>query len=89
MGIEEEVEKRGELKAPEGLFLVCVWNPSNPRKSVPAEQLRTAYKGLAMGYARRMNEKWKREYDAATPEQQARIGEADYFVVDDNGVRIY
>ena len=90
MGIEESVEEAGEkIRAPEGLFLVCVWDPSNPRKSVPAEQLRTSYKGLAISYAKRMNERWKKKYDKATPEEQSSMGEADYFVVDDKGVRIF
>ena len=77
------------MKAPDGMFVIYVWNPSNPEKSIPME-VGEPYKieGFAIGNARRMNKKWEMNYREANPEQRARMTETDYFVIDDQGMRI-
>ena len=67
------------LKAPEGKFAVYAWDPSNPEKSIPIPVSKSyGVEGFAIGYAKRMNAK-----------QQAVIGEADYFVMNDQGIKVY
>ena len=80
MTLETRMKKAYEnLKAPEGKFVVCVWDPANPEKSIPV-QISNPYtvEGSAIGYAKRMNTKG-----------QPDIGEREYFVVDDRGTRVY
>ena len=80
MSLEQRMkEAYKNLKAPEGKFEVYVWDPSNPEKSIPRQVSKPySVEGFAVGYAKRMNAK-----------QQAVIGEADYFVMNDRGIRIY
>lgn len=67
------------IKAQEGKFAVYVWDPSNPEKSIPILVGRPyPLKGFAVGNAKRMNIK-----------EQPVIGEAEYFVVNDQGIRVY
>lgn len=79
MALEERMKKIcKDLKAPDGKFVVCVWNPSNPRKSTPTIVGRPySVEGFAIGYAKKMNKKL-----------QPAIGETEYFVVDDKGYRL-
>lgn len=88
MSLEERMKKiYKDLKAPKGRFVVCVWNPSNPEKSVPKIRGRPYLLfEKAVEYVRIMNDK----------EQQGDIFETagfgsdlDYFVVDDKGCRLY
>lgn len=80
MPLEQRTEQAYKnLKAPEGKFAVYVWDPSNPEKSIPRRVGKPyGVEGFAVGYAKRMNEK-----------QQQAIGEADYFVMNDQGTRVY
>jgi hypothetical protein len=64
---------------PEGMFAVCVWDPSNPEKSVPTivgEPYKA--KSSAISYVMRKNK-----------EPQPKIGETEYFVMDDQGSRVF
>lgn len=84
------------LKAPEGEFAVCVWDPSNPEKSKPVlvrtKEGRFAIytsRNYAAWYARIRNEQWFKEITEKKQRGVQVIGEADYFVIDYEGNRIY
>ena len=65
------------LKAPEGKYIVCAWDPSNPEKSIPVQVAGPYTKlGFAKGYAKRMDAK-----------PQPLIGERAYVVIDDKGLQ--
>jgi hypothetical protein len=78
----EQMMKEGykSMETPKGMFTVWVWDPSNPEKSIPKQVGKPYYtlEGRAIEYARRMNEK-----------PQPDIGESDYFVMNDKGLRVY
>lgn len=77
--LQQYGDERKALRAPLDQYIVCEWDPSNPEKSIPC-QVAGPYKikGFAFAYARRMNEK-----------PQPKFGEADYFVMDNKGNRVY
>ena len=79
MSLEERMKEAYErLKAPEGKYIVCDWDPSNPEKSIPHRVAGPYTKiGNAKAYAKRMNSK-----------PQPEIGEQEYFVMDDQGQRV-
>lgn len=78
------------LKAPEGKFNVCKWDPSNPEKSVPTV-ISGPYsqENFAVGYAKRRNADYQRRIAQAAAQGKELIGEEDYFVTNDRGIRIY
>ena len=75
-----------KLKAPEGKFAVCVWDPSNPEKSTPyivdIEPDKEAIfdsEDAAIEYAEERNRK----------APKLKFAETDYFVMNDKGFRVY
>ena len=84
------------MKAPEGQFAVCVWDPSNPRKSTPSivETETTSRDAIyssekyACWYAKQRNKKAEQEYTAMNPRIRVCLGETEYFVVNDQGNRV-
>ncbi len=85
-----------KLKAPEGKYAVCDWDPSNPEKSIPkvAETLTTGKDAIfpslkyASWYATMRNEKWFRDMKQKEESGKMVIGELEYFVMDDKGTRV-
>ena len=92
-----------KVKAQEGKFAVYVWD-SYPRREMKDPRIVKDGLGekTAIAYAKRLNKKWseenyKKEGRSMTPEEvvMASLGgrnrqlELDYFVVDDQGLRIY
>lgn len=83
MGIEER------LTAPEGKYLVCVWDPSNPEKSIPVPVAKPySVFGFARGYASKMNALYEEKARQAEKAGNSLIGEKDYFVMNDHGQRL-
>ena len=83
------------LKAPEGKFAVCVWDPSNPSKSIPyivstkggKEAIYDSEK-YASWYAGLRNNMWKERLSKMNERQQLWTKLYDYFVIDDKGLRV-
>lgn len=87
MALEKKIKKAYEsLKAPEGKFVVCVWNPSNTNKSVPeVDGWPYLLFEKAVEYAKTMNEKEQ----SRDIRERAVVGpDLEYFVVDDKGYRV-
>ena len=90
-------EAYANLKAPEGMFAVCVWDSSNPEKSIPTIiNARTtgrdsiyASEKYAGWYAKMRNDKWFQEMTEKKQRGEQIIGEQEYFVINDQGLRIY
>jgi len=88
-----------KLRAPEEMFAVCVWDPSNPEKSIPRIAKTTVRRGrketlykserYAIWYAKMRNDRWYRYLRRVKAEGKSVIGENEYFVIDDKGVRIF
>ena len=96
MSLQERIkEAYKNLKAPEGQFIVCEWDPSNPEKSIPCitrtetTKRKAVYKSeiYASWYAGMRNKKWFESTQERRRKGKTVIGEADYFVVDDQGIR--
>ena len=96
METARKYDKLRDIRAPQGRFAVCVWDPSNPEKSIPyiirTETTRRdavySSEKYACWYACMRNKRWKNRFLAATPEKKAFMGESDYFVLDDKGWRV-
>lgn len=82
-------ELRKEMGAPEGKYVVVGWNPSNPEKSVP-RPVAEPYSVLnfAAAYASKRNKQWEKQRDEANAAGKS-IHEEDYFVMDDQGTRVW
>jgi hypothetical protein len=97
METARKYDKLRDIRAPQGRFAVCVWDPSNPEKSIPyiirTETTRRdavySSEKYACWYAEQKNKRWKKEFQTAKQEKRTLIGESDYFVVDDKGCRLY
>jgi hypothetical protein len=88
MTLEERMKKAyANLKAPKGKYVVCVWNPSNPNKSIPEIDGRPYLLfEKAVEYVKIMNDKEQ----SRNIRERAVVGpDLDYFVVDDKGCRVY
>jgi len=88
---------RDELKAPKGMFAVCVWDPSNPEKSIPyivdtettSREAIYASEDYACWYASMRNKKWFKWLQEKQKRGESVSGETEYFVIDDRGLRTY
>ena len=80
---------RAAVKAPEGMFAVYVWDPSNPEKSIPVQvgepyaDERKAGKELV-----RLTEEAEKDYRERNPETGAGASDIAYFVVNDQGIMV-
>ena len=96
MSIDQKARDIGSIKAPQGMFAVIAWDPSNPEKSTPTiiETQTTGrdavYKSerYASWYASVRNDQWYKEMKRKQKLGQQVIGELEYFVIDDQGTRI-
>jgi hypothetical protein len=97
MQIQRKYDRaRDELKAPEGMFAVCVWDPSNPEKSIPyivdtettSRKAIYASKKYACWYACMRNKKWFEWLQEQQRKGESVRGETDYVVIDDRGLRV-
>jgi len=98
MQIQKKYDRaRDKLKAPKGKFAVCVWDPSNPEKSIPSivytettnRKAIYASENYACWYARIRNKKWFEWLQEQQQKGESVSGETDYFVMDDRGLRVY
>ncbi len=69
-------EARSLVRAPPEKYIVCIWNPENPEKSIPC-QVAGPYtiRNFAVAYARKMNSRPERR-----PNQ--------YLAVDSRGIQV-
>ena len=89
-----------KLKASKGKFAVCVWDPY-PRRDMKDPKVVRPYtrEGYAIRYAKKMNDGWfkkqnepeekKRRQDLAYLLNREREIEREYFVINDEGLRVF
>ena len=88
--IEKRKDKaRAAVKAPESMFAIYVWDPSNPEKSIPS-RVGEPYEDLGKANEElvRLARETEEEYANMNPRTRICIGEIAYFVVDDKGIMV-
>lgn len=82
------MSSRLERKAPNGKYVVCVWDAVRPSRSTRFASAPYSVKNFAVSYAKSQNKRLEDQVTSADDWSAPYIGEPEYFVIDDQGNRV-